>query len=361
MNEAYVYHCGYDEGALANDKKMLWRANLYIDEEGTDWNNAHPWDSEDNAWLTIAGTDGATVNGGQIDIKDWTHFWDGTTPVRDAVAYGWGGNDNAGDFNTDMTNLQSTVSACFSQTGSPHPEWADHGVTTAPGGNWSNYIFSARRRRNGQYEVTKDVYAPYQFYDYGTGFSTGDLQDVTQHTYYSNTSSINVPGLSTFLAYVTDERNPALSVASYPRNYEADQVNFTAGLDCSGLAERSADYQGSGYIVTGGNETKNKVSASMIIQDNNSWQLAVNGRNENKLLLSRLVPGDIVINNGHVMIVQNVEYSGMDRDISNLEQITLIHSVRSIYQYDDIWRIAINPCRSASYSSYQFRRLRSQQ
>lgn len=25
------------------DKKMLWRANLYIDEDGEDWNDVHPW------------------------------------------------------------------------------------------------------------------------------------------------------------------------------------------------------------------------------------------------------------------------------------------------------------------------------
>jgi len=32
------------------DHKMLWRANLYIDEGQGDWNNLHSWDSVDNDW-----------------------------------------------------------------------------------------------------------------------------------------------------------------------------------------------------------------------------------------------------------------------------------------------------------------------
>ena len=77
------------------DKKMLWRANQYIEEpearlQNLDWNNAHPWNTNDsriswygkNDWL-------GDTDGGQIPIQGWTRFND-DEDVNGSVAYGWG-------------------------------------------------------------------------------------------------------------------------------------------------------------------------------------------------------------------------------------------------------------------------------
>jgi hypothetical protein len=136
------------------DTKLLWRANLHIDERkfretnnwdtdranidnikanwtweqltpddqealgNLDWNNRNPWTSpEGNIWDTLG-------NGHQIDIKPWTRFhcfantitgefylqdgpglqsWGGGT-VYNATAYSWACVDSVFHFNEDMRN-----------------------------------------------------------------------------------------------------------------------------------------------------------------------------------------------------------------------------------------------------------------
>jgi hypothetical protein len=48
------------------NKKLLWRAQLYIDEGANDWNNLNPWDDPVNNDWYVSQANGADVNGGQI-------------------------------------------------------------------------------------------------------------------------------------------------------------------------------------------------------------------------------------------------------------------------------------------------------
>jgi hypothetical protein len=88
------------------DHKLLWRANLFLDEGANDWNNLNPWYQPDsgqpdyNDW-GISQADGADVNGGQITLHSFTRYWDNVT-IDNAVAYSWGCCDSPFDFNDDM-------------------------------------------------------------------------------------------------------------------------------------------------------------------------------------------------------------------------------------------------------------------
>ena len=97
-----------------NCKKMLWRANQYIDEpearlQNLDWNNAHPWNTNDstidwygiNDWLS-------DEKGGQIPIQGWTR-WNDSIEVNGSVAYGWGCNDTIMEFNDEFFIFVSII------------------------------------------------------------------------------------------------------------------------------------------------------------------------------------------------------------------------------------------------------------
>jgi hypothetical protein len=78
------------------DKKLLWRANLYIGERGEDWNDTHPWNSEENEW-NLPKTGYTGVLGGQvIEIPAFTpvrSVGEGeSNTIKNSVAYDVSGN-----------------------------------------------------------------------------------------------------------------------------------------------------------------------------------------------------------------------------------------------------------------------------
>lgn len=91
------------------DKKMLWRANLYIDEGvGKDWNDAFPWnDPANNEWF-VSKADGANVDGGQIKIMPHTSLYQNTL-ISDSVAYSTGGLDSFDVYNNKMASQQEAI------------------------------------------------------------------------------------------------------------------------------------------------------------------------------------------------------------------------------------------------------------
>ena len=153
-----------------SDKKLLWRANLYIDEGENDWNNLNRWtyangnewdkdwfDYDDDNIINEAGP----YNGGQCTIKQWTHpehihyrvddngnitstvHWTVTcSTINNAVAYAWGASDTLFHFNEDMDEQRIAMTQVYN---SDHDQWPNWNITTAPGNNWSNYLTSTYR------------------------------------------------------------------------------------------------------------------------------------------------------------------------------------------------------------------------
>lgn len=111
------------------DKKLLWRAQLYVDEGADDWNDVNRWTAaQGNVWDTVG-------NGTQCDIQSWTQT-SGTTR-HNTIAYTHYGKDSVADFNSDMLAQRDAMTQIYNAN---HEQWPNWYNTTAPGNNWNNYI-----------------------------------------------------------------------------------------------------------------------------------------------------------------------------------------------------------------------------
>ena len=116
-----------------NDKKLLWRANLFIDEGAGDWNNVNSWDDDAaNDWY-VSQANGADVNGGQIAIHSFTDIFN--RQINNAVGYSYGCTDTVDFFNFELEEQRAARRA---QSGNPNLQ-----ETTAANNNWDNgYLFN---------------------------------------------------------------------------------------------------------------------------------------------------------------------------------------------------------------------------
>jgi len=305
-----------DENAIiwvgVSDKKMLWRANLYIDErknpDGTwkigtgtgqanitlgtraancpwddftnaekvlldnlDWNGRNPWIG--NAWDTRG-------DGKQIEIKPWTMYKNAIEPyysiggnVNSAVAYTFGGCDSVYDFNKDMEDQAIALGN--------NPEENNSALApTLPNTEnyWLNYKDTTYRPSNS-YIAAKDPDREYSIYE------------------ASKSGGVDCGG---FL----------MRVASYKINGEKA---YTIGSDNDetrdliGNAPNIAHYPG---IFP---STTDYAQAKMATY---SWDVVD---------LNLLIPGDFVWFNGHVAIINTIEYSDNHR-LTDTDKITFIEA-----------------------------------
>ncbi|GHU84955.1 hypothetical protein FACS189473_3320 [Spirochaetia bacterium] len=328
------------------DKKLLWRANLYIDEGANDWNDDHPWNAPvagdagpvwwasswgRNDWNTLET--GNQKSGGQVTkILPWTR-WNDNRTVEKHAAYGWGSWDTVSGFNNELKAQQELIAAARKQeaeakkkegakkegevaekegTGKKSIEsLAWNNDSTAPGGDWNNYVFPARKAGS------KPAYSD-------KALSGEELKKTGQHRYYVNGSTVSVPGLSTY--WYKQE----------PDQYEYEQTKWTSGVDCSGLAHRAAVYDGSTYYVVQHSE---KYGSGNFADDNGNITLLIRGagwkvgNNPDQLsdendrdLISRAVPGDLLVISGHVMIIHDLERPADTSQITTFSQVKIIHS-----------------------------------
>ena len=166
-------------GQWLHDKKLLWRANLYIDEGdgNADWNNRNPWNAplSDNDWnkdengnLMTGDSAGKQV----IDIKPWTRYYQAesafdnpTRIVLGSVGYALGASDSPFRFNLDLNNQQNCLN--ISVAGG----WT---ATTAPKGldnqsNWTKYDTQIRTQGiTTYYPYTPNYSSKHQWIETGS-------------------------------------------------------------------------------------------------------------------------------------------------------------------------------------------------
>lgn len=216
---------GESDVAVVYDAPMLWRANLYVDEgAGTaDWNNRHPWkDPEKNEWY-VSQANGADKDGGQIDIKAWTHFNGTDTLIDNSVAYSLGGTDSVADFNADLMEQEVAIQSYYSNVNpmwqtqeNPHSPWAVWEKSSAPGNEWLNYLIP--------YVATAGTLNP-----------------------------LNVGGCKLY------PYRPGYAMKrklENPSRYRWEDVNYSAGVDCSGLVDRASAYVGNRYELQSDNKVQ---------------------------------------------------------------------------------------------------------
>jgi hypothetical protein len=317
------------------DKKLLWRANLYIDEGGGDWNDLHPWNAPpasgerapawwDSSWgynsWNLSGTPG--VPGGQVtSVAPWTRWNDGAT-VLGAVAYGWGCWDSVSDFNKELNEQRDLIAQGrvpehknYQSSDFVRLQWTYD--SAAPDQSWQNYIFPGKKSVNNTVQYHKSL-------------TQAELDGNQQHPYFVNGSQASIPGLSTYW----EEQDPP--------QYEYNQVLRTSGIDCSGLAHQAALYDGSPYYVAKNSSSKygtttfgDNDEAALLIRGT-GWQLEDQAnqaaRERDQDLVSRAVPGDILVRSGvHVVIVQEIEPAGDEGNrgkVTAYNQVKIIHSTQ---------------------------------
>jgi hypothetical protein len=319
------------------DKRVLWRANLYIDEGESDWNDDHPWNApgegvaapghpwwkEDwgcNDWNT--GNSRAIAGGQIMEILPWTHWDEGAAEMvyRGSVAYSWSGEDPVSKFNDKLRDQMARIAGYWSDTqntanllahGSPQTS----STSTAPGGKWENYVFPARSMVNGKW-------------DYDRPKTEQELDNNAQHFFYINNSDVStsvfVPGLSSYW----DEKKPSL--------FADNQKKYSSGIDCSGFVYQAANYSGNPYYLgahryaTGTIATEE--SARYIIRGGWNSLSAEEGRENDvaetdRQYISLAVPGDIFVKAGiHTALVQDIR-ADSEGKITTFDQVSIIHSV----------------------------------
>ena len=376
-NESIVGTAAAADYCAVYDKKLLWRANLYIDEGGGDWNNVNAWnDSVNNEWYRDQGVDGADVAGGQIDIRPWSR-WSDNTLVENHVAYGWGCWDEVSGFNAELEDQKNLILNLRTNSGAGDTVfnqaysqllWAGS-PTTAPGGDWNNYVFPAR--------ILSDNAAYYRYRTLTAQELSANGND--QHAYFVNGSTRSVPGLST--KWYMDNT----------KDYQYEQTAVTSGIDCSGLAHRSTKYSGSSYWVANsadkygtytfagqnylgtdanGNSKWSEVfptHAGSYQMHPGTWKLESDKpadaaqRELDRQTISRAVPGDVfVVGGSHVVIIQNIRIPAGSDVITSYDQVDVIHATSGGTGANATWQVQHNTWREIgdNYQAYQLRRLR---
>jgi hypothetical protein len=314
------------------DKKLLWRANLYIDEGDGDWNDLHPWNAPpqsgektsvwwDLSWGYNSWNSGsaAAVPGGQVTaIAPWTR-WNDNATVFGAVAYGWGCWDSVPGFNEELNEQRELIAQGRDREHQNYqPAEFERLLWTrdsaAPNRSWQNYVFPGRKQVNNTMQYHKAL-------------TQVELDENKQHLYFVNGSPASIPGLSTYWE------------AQETSQYEYNQILRTSGIDCSGLAHRSALYEGSPYYVAKNSASKygtttfgDNTSAALLIRDT-GWKLedqtSTAARERDRDLISRAVPGDIFVRSGiHVVIIQDLVRAAGEEKINAYNQVRIIHSTQ---------------------------------
>ena len=231
------------------DSRMLWRAELYIDEtrseDGTptgdinkDWNNLHPWnDPVNNDWF-VAARDGADKDGGQIRIASWTHFngdqvttSNGQRKIGNTVAYNMAGFDSPFIFNDKMScqalALDKKNGTANVSTLAP-PAYPGSTIR-----DWTNYVGVTEVREIAQQK--KD----------------GTLQG----SYYA---ALRSQMISKFAAYTAQQKPYIPSLAIYFYYFFVPGVDYSdsntmtvygAGTQCSGIVQRAMGYKGNSFPI----------------------------------------------------------------------------------------------------------------
>jgi hypothetical protein len=193
------------------DKKLLWRANLYIEQKESalgniDWNNAHPWTGEEgfgaNEWnIPDAGYSGQS--GGQVvslPFFTWPGYanqsnanldGEGILPRRSfqgsMVSYDYWGTDTPADFRTKLLQQKTFLGRLYNAQGVFLNNWANIGIpetsqqwgqTYAPTTsvtNYHNYVKVTDRPKQSQsdfpHQVTIEQQGQIGGYPYIPGFS----------------------------------------------------------------------------------------------------------------------------------------------------------------------------------------------
>ena len=358
------------------DKKMLWRANLYIAEAGagtkgsTDWNDLHPWNDPSNDWnwspiktgsntpdpskMYVDGIANWVIgNGGQVvNIASFT-------PLLSAQAVSEKG-ENVGN------HCDGTVAYEYGTIGGIGPTGGEDSPFRY---NWK--LIEARGNLNATYsggDPTQMV--PINGFPIGSKVGRKNLQNwvatTSVHNSWSNYLRQAIAGLT---AYVPNESLYQLNNSFFsppfsnegklvPSTFDGIGNSIGAGTDCFGFVSRSSGYANNPYTSWNSSgrlfiEAKLDHSEPEIEDDKRHWPIPTSGYSsviisENDYVANispvdfqkkaqNVVPGDIFIyydsagNKSHIGIIGDAsglyDFTAIDKD----QVLACLHNIESTY------------------------------
>jgi hypothetical protein len=300
------------------DKKLLWRANLYIDDEATDWSIANPWNAplDVNDWNKDSYNSNVQANGGQV-ITPSSFTWTADNNHANAVAYDYWGQDSPHEYNEKMRQQRRILNNYItSGLGGYQANASGWVLTTAPTvaqPNHSNYLHASI-------------------------FPHGYPNDATAKKVLNQPVLVNgenvypyVPSLSNALKALNNGTWPGSGIGSY-----------AAGLDCVGFTQRCASYPNSPYNWVQGTwflgayfwGNARGTTGFPTPTNNLAWQVAktdVLDDAGNIKNLNKVIPGDIIYygNPSHIAMILSVQYDQNERT-SALDRIRVIESTYGV-------------------------------
>ena len=194
------------------DKKMLWRANLYIAESSNDWNDQHPWTGTEgfgtNDWNQPET--GKTSGGQVISLPEftWSGYPNTTTSTLDGcgkiprdsftgtrVSYDDWGVDTPFQFKQKLLDQKTCMASVYASNGDDKDEnnngsWSNTYAPNSESSDYHNYVKVVDKPKKNQEDfpkrITSTVQQSLNAYPYIPGFSFwydtrngGDNWDVT--------------------------------------------------------------------------------------------------------------------------------------------------------------------------------------
>jgi len=284
------------------DKKLLWRANLYMDKPETalgniDWNDAHPWTGEEgygaNEWnIPEAGYTGQA--GGQIISLPSTKWHYGSKNadhiIRKSVSYDHQGWDDPFSYKEKIKEQEELLNQWYTSDGKkfskPIYKWPANTTLFLTVGAYSAYMGEAadgiaklsvakdeydRLRTNTAKRWNKDLASLKSYQkqvfgkDYGsnvspyvtagadntggggTGFVPSFMTGVIHTIPTGSGESVTLDGKELY-PYIPGLSDSLMSGYTYPSKLIG---KITAGTDCLGFVQRSHAWKKSPYKAIG--------------------------------------------------------------------------------------------------------------
>ena len=235
------------------DKKMLWRANLYInqrEESGTDWNEIHKWNAPPNARSVLAIKNSWWSK--DWGYNEWNRIYDGTQNVSNIndLSIGNGGQTVIFQEFSPVRTLTSNVSfpeeknritrtVAYSYPYHPFEKnLGDAGSMDSPFDFlWKlNEQYKSRKtRENSSWIPSENKWMNYKKSQNLNGDSTAK----------NEVKESFLPSMGLFNNQMKHKKYDHIEKGYY--EFSAEK-NYEAGTDCVGFAQKTASYSNNRYV-----------------------------------------------------------------------------------------------------------------
>lgn len=357
------------------DKKLLWRANLYIDErykwkeqikettqqageseeeynerlDKYDWNNVNPWDDNSNEWKRILNYENNPLDPGgeykdyygkQVNLLPWTHpettyihngesqsvknRGDKNGTVWGAVPYSWGYQlytIQSDDFNVILNKISDQNDRTYFED-----SYYKDGESYKLMDDRKNDTDNKKRKKiindNGIENIIR-----HEPNDTIPSFLDKMSQQANESQKHPNKETIhpcmapkNDKGENDWDEYSSDSYIPTLGYYNCKKPDEQKEGKPT-GLHCTNLVYRSMKYSGNNY--------RREWYTYWVADERRDCEF-INSEGEKyyRTLIGDMrliVPGDIVTMHNHWAIVLSIEYEPNARETS-ISQVRFIHA-----------------------------------